>query len=149
MNGTFGELVVGHRDLEAVAEAAQRVLRHLLGLVGDHLAFARFAHAVALDRLGQDQRRLAGVLDRGGIGGEHLHRVVAAARQAPDLVVAHVGDQRLQLVVLAEEVLAHVGAALALEVLVLAVDALFHALQQQAALCPWRAARPSRCPTAP
>ena len=40
----------------------------------------------------------------------------------------------LSLVVLAEEVLAHVGAALALEVLVLAVDALFHALQQLAAL---------------
>ena len=47
------QLLVGDRDLEAVAESAQRVLRHLLGLVRDHLAFARFAHAVALDGLGR------------------------------------------------------------------------------------------------
>ncbi|MNK80552.1 hypothetical protein D3C87_1002730 [compost metagenome] len=90
--GHVGQFFVGHRDLEAIAKAAQRVLRHLLGLVRDHLAFARFAHAVALHRLGQDQRGLALVLDGCGIRGEHLLGVVAAAREAPDLVVAHVGD---------------------------------------------------------
>mmetsp|Transcript_4939 Transcript_4939/g.17780 ORF Transcript_4939/g.17780 Transcript_4939/m.17780 type:complete len:427 (-) Transcript_4939:721-2001(-) len=111
----------------ATAHSQQRGLRN-------HLTFARFAHAVALDRLGQDQGRLAGVLDRRRVGREHLLGVMAAAREAPDLVVAHVGDHRLQLVVLAEEMLAHVGAALALEVLVLAVDTLFHALEQDAAL---------------
>src|SRR4029450_13791600 len=59
-------------------------------------------------------------------------RVVAAPVEVPDLLVAHVGDQLEQLGVGAEEVLTHVGPVLGLEVLVLAVDALLHALQQQA-----------------
>ena len=57
---------------------------------------------------------------------------MAAADEVPDVLVAHVGDHRLQLGVLAEEVLADVGAVLRLEVLVLAVDGLLHALEQDA-----------------
>jgi hypothetical protein len=58
-------LLVCERELEPVAEVQQRVLGHLLGLVGDHLALTRHAHPVALDRLGEDHGRLAGVLDGG------------------------------------------------------------------------------------
>jgi hypothetical protein len=60
---------------------------HLLLLVGDVLRLARLAHAVALDGLGEDHRRLAGVLHRRGVGGVDLVRIVAAAVQAPDVVV--------------------------------------------------------------
>jgi hypothetical protein len=72
--------------------------------VSDHLAFTRLAHTVAFHCLRQDQGRLAGVLDCSGVGGEDLDRVVATAGQTPDLVVAHLGDERARLVVLAEEV---------------------------------------------
>ena len=99
--------------------------------MSDVLPLAGLAHAVALDSLGQDHRRLVGVVDRGVVGGVHLLRVVAAAVQRPDVVIRHVGDQVEQLRILAEEVLTDVRAILRLEVLVLAVDALFHALEQQ------------------
>ena len=76
------------------------------------------------------------------IGREHLVRIVAAAVQAPDVVIRHVGDHLLELGVLAEEILARVRAALGLEVLVLAVDALFHQALQEAL----RVARQQRIP---
>ena len=96
--------------------------------MGDVLAFAGLAHAVALDGLGQDHGRLPGVLHRRGVGGVDLVRVVAAAVQPPDVLVGQVATMLQQFRVLAEEVLAHVGAALGLVVLVLAVDGFFHAL---------------------
>ena len=125
-------LLVGQRQLEAVAEGQQRVLGHLLGLVGDHLALAGDAHPVALDRLGQDHRRLAGVRDRRVVGGVDLLLVEPAAVEQPDLLVGHVRDALEQHRVAAEEVLAHVGAVARLERLVLAVDALLHHLDQRA-----------------
>ena len=126
------DLVVGDRQAEAVAELLEHRLAHLLLLVGDVLALAGLAHAVALDGLGQDHGRLALVRHRRGVGGVDLAGIVAAARQAPDLLVGHAGDAGLELGVLAEEVLADIGAVLGLEVLVLAVDALLHAAQQAA-----------------
>ena len=50
---------VGNRNLEAAAELDQLLLVELLLLVGDVAAFAGLAQAVALDRLGQDDRRRA------------------------------------------------------------------------------------------
>ena len=132
--------------LEAVAERAQHVLAHLLLLVGDVLALAGLAHPVALDRLGQDHRRRADVVHGRLVGRVDLRRVVAAARQRPDLVVGHVRDQVEQLRVLAEEVLADVRAVLGLEVLVLAVDALLHALEQQPGLVRGEQRVPARAP---
>jgi hypothetical protein len=104
------DLLVGEGQLETVAEGEQRGLGHLLGLVGDHLALARHAHPIALDRLGEDDRRLAGMCDRRLVGGVDLLLVVAAAIEIPDLVVAHVLDALEQPRVAPEEVLAHVGA---------------------------------------
>ena len=141
----LGDLVVGHRDVEAVAELLQRVVRHLLRLVRDHLAFARLAHPEALDGLGEDHRRLVLVLHRRRVRGVHLERIVTAAVELPHLVVGQVGHQRLQLRRV-EEVLAHVRAVLALEVLVLAVDALLHALEQDAVLVLREELVPARAP---
>ena len=103
------------------------------------------AHAVALDRLGEDHRRLALVIDRRVIRRVDLVRVVAAAVQVPDVVVGPVGDQRLQLGRV-EEMLADVRAVLGLERLVLAVDALPSSACTGCPSCRARAARPSACP---
>ena len=140
------DLLVGERELEAVAEGQQRRLGHLLGLVGDHLALARDAHPVALDRLGQDHRRLAGVPDRRVVGRVDLLLVVAAAVQQPDLVVGHVLDALEQTRVASEEVLAHVGAVAGLEGLVVAVDAVLHDLDQGAVDVGLQQRVPARAP---
>ena len=125
------DLVVRDRDVEPVAERLERVLAHLLLLVGDVLSFARFPHPVALHGLGEDHGRLPGVPGGLGVGRVDLVRVVAAAVQPPDVLVGQVRHHLPELRVLAEEVLPGVGPALGLEVLVLAVDRLLHALAQQ------------------
>ncbi len=143
------EIGVRDGDLEAVAELAQILETHLLLLMGDHLAFAGLAHAVALDGLGQDDGRLALVLDRRLVRGVDLHRIMPAARQRPDLLVGPVCDHRRRLGVAAEELLADVRAVLGLEVLVLAVDALFHELPQPAGRVLGQQLVPLRTPDAP
>ena len=143
------DLLVGERQLEAVAEREQRVLGHLLGLVGDHLALAGDAHPVALDRLGEDHRRLAGVPDRRVVGRVDLLLIEAAAVEQPDLLVGHVRDALEQHRVAAEEVLAHVRAVARLERLVLAVDALLHHLARGGRRCRRPAAGPSASPRSP
>ena len=127
----FVELVVGHRNPEMVAERLDRRHPHFLLLMGDVLRFAPLAHAVALDGLGKNHRRLSCVLHCRRVGGVDLVGIVAAAVQAPDVVIRHRRDHLQQFGVLAEEVLAHIGPVLGLERLVLAVDAFLHALQQQ------------------
>ena len=107
----LGDLVVGDRDAEAGAERAQLVLVQLLLLVGDVLAFAGLAEAVALDRAREDDGRLTLVLDGRLVGGVDLHRVVAAERQLLQLLVGQVLDHVEQPRIGAEEVLADVGAA--------------------------------------
>ena len=81
-------LLVAERQSEPVADREPRLLVHRLLLVGDVPALAGHAHAEALDRLREDHGRLAGRLDGGGVGGIDLLRVVAAAPQLPDLLVA-------------------------------------------------------------
>ena len=132
VEGRLADPVVGDGAAVAIAEGLERLLTHLLRLVREVLALAGLAHAVALDGLGQDHGGLALVMDRGVVGRVDLVRVVAAPVQAPDVLVAHMGHLAGQLGILAEEVLARIGPALGLEGLVLAVDALLHALAQQA-----------------
>ena len=141
------EILVRDGNLEPVAERLQRVVAELLGLMGDHLALAGRAHAVALDRLGEDDGRLALVVDRGLVGRIDLDRVVAAAGQRPDLRVGPVRDHRGGFRIAAEEVLADVGAVLRLEVLVFAVDAFLHQLAQLAVRVPGEQLVPARSPT--
>src|SRR5262249_19756348 len=71
--------------------------------------------------------------------------IEAAAVQVPDLLVGPVGDHVLQLGRV-EEVLAHVGAVLGLEGLVLAVDTFHHAAHQHALLVAGEQRIPARAP---
>src|SRR6478609_8699035 len=89
------QLLVRNRNREPVAKLPKRLLVHLLGLMGDHLAFAGFAHPVALDGLSEDDGGLTLVLGGGLVSRIDLSWVVASARQLPNLVVAHVGDHVL------------------------------------------------------
>ena len=121
-------------DFEARTEVRDLLLVELLLLVGDVAAFARLAQAVALDGVGQDERRLSLGFDGGFVGVIDLARIVAAAAEAQQVVVAQVGDEIEQLRVLAEEVLADVSAVLGDVRLELAVHDFAHALLQQAGL---------------
>ena len=102
----------------------------LLGVGG--VAGLRGAHAVALDGLGEDDGGAALVLDGALVGVVDLDGVVAAAVQADELLVGLVLDQFEQLGIFAEEVAAEECAVLGLEGLEVAVDALFHAAEEQA-----------------
>ena len=131
------------------ADVLHLLFVQLLLLVGGVAAFAGFAQAVAFDGLGEDDGGLALVFDGALVGVVDLLRIVAAAAQAAEFLVAHVLDQLEQLGILAEEFLADVGAALGLEALVFAVHALVHALEQQAGLYRGRTDRPRNRPRGP
>ncbi len=138
------ELVVGDRDVELVAHLLDGRGVDFLQLVRRVLRLALLAHAKALDGLGEDRRGLVLVLHRRRVGRVDLVRVVPAAVQAPDVLVAHARDHLQHLRMLAEEMLAHEGAVIGLEVLVLAVNRVLHDLAQQAFLV----AREQRIPVA-
>ena len=95
-------------------------------------AFAELAQAVAFDRVRQDHRRAADVLDGGLVGGIHLDGVVPAAGELPQVVVGEVFDQVEQFRIFAEEMLADVCPGLDAVLLHLAVDDLVHPLDEQA-----------------
>jgi len=114
--------------------------------VGAHLPLAPQAHAVALLGLREDDGRLAFVARGRMVGGVDLHRIVAAALEPIDVLVAHVGDQLAQLGVLVEEMLAveaAVGRGVGLE---LAVDRLVEALEQHAVVVAGEERIPVRAP---
>src|SRR6266478_4822656 len=121
----------GNGNLETRAEGRQRFVAELLLLVCG-VARLRRTQTVALHCFRQDDRGSTLMLHRSLVSVIHLLRIVAAAMQAVKLVVAHVGDQLEQRWIFPEELLADIRAALGLEILVLAVHALFHALQQEA-----------------
>ena len=81
------EIGVRDRDLEPVAEGFQRLMAELLGLMRDHLPLAGRPHAIAFDCLGEDDGRLALMIDRSLVGGIDLDRIVPASGQRPDLGV--------------------------------------------------------------
>ena len=123
---------IGERNLEAVAELDQIGLAQLLLLMRGIAAFGDLAQPVALHRFGQDHGRLAVGLHGALVGVVNLHRIVAAAAQGPDLVVGQMLDQLQQLRIFAEKFFADIGAVMRAEGLVFAVDALVHALEQEA-----------------
>src|SRR5699024_5970487 len=113
---------VAYRNLKIIAEALQGIRRHVLLLVSDVLTFAGTAHAIALDGLGQDDGGATVVGVRSAmISGIDLVRVMAATIESADVLVRHVGDHGGRFRVLAEEILARVGAAVGLAGLVFAV----------------------------
>ena len=72
------------------------------------------------------------MLDRGLVGVVDLDRIVAAERQLLQLIVGEVLDHVEQPRIGAQEVLADVGARFDGVLLILAVDDLAHALDEQA-----------------
>ncbi len=112
-------------------------------------ALARLAHAEALDGFRQNHGGRAHVRDGGCIGRVDLFRIMAAAIEVPNLLIRHIGDHFLEFGVLAEEMLARVGAALGFEILIFAVHALFHHALQEALLIARQQRVPTRRPTEP
>src|SRR6185312_1743780 len=114
----------------------------------DHLAFPGRPHAVALDRLGENDRRLTLVRDGRLVGSVDLVDIVSSSDQGPDLIIGPVIDQRRGLRVAPEEVLADISAVLRLEILVFAVDAFLHQLPQSPGRIPGEEGIPIRAPKA-
>ena len=128
------QVLLRHRDAEPFTKLLERLQSHLVLLVGDVLPFARHAHPIALDGLGQDDRRAALVCNGLGVGGVHLVGVVSPAIQAPDILVAHIGHHLEQLGILPKEMLPGVGAAAGLVDLVVPVHGFLHPLTENAGL---------------
>ena len=121
------ELLVGDRDAQRVAELLEVLEGHLLHLVRRVAASEMGPEPVALDRLGEDHRRLTGVRDRSLVGRVDLVVVVAAALQVPpDLVVRPVLHHLERARVPREEVVADVLAVVRTERLVVAIVRLVH-----------------------
>ena len=135
--GVALEHLVGDRELEAVAQALEVVEGELLHLVGRVAAGEVAAEAVALDRLGEDHGRLAGVVHRRLVGGVDLAVVVATALELPpDVLVGPVLDHLAGARVAAEEVVADVLAVVGAEGLVVAVARGVHQVHEGAvAVC--------------
>ena len=131
VEGQIGDDLVFQRNGETLAEVADVALGQLLEAVGGVLAFAGFAGAVALDRLGQDDRGTTIALGGLAVSRIHLERIMAAAGELLELRVAEVADQVQECRVFPEEVLPDVGAALDHVLLVFAIDDLVHALGQE------------------
>ena len=124
--------LVRDRQVEPVAELLELVLGQLLHLVGGVAGLEVLAQRPALDRVGQDHRRLADVLAGGLERGVHLAVVVPAAGQVADLVVRQVLDHLAQPRVAAEEVLADVRPRLDAVGLELPVGGGVHLVDQHA-----------------
>ena len=94
------------------------------------MSFASRAHAEALDGFRKNNSRLSLVPYCIVISGIDLARVVSTPVEAPYFVVGHIGDHGGRFRILAEEVLANVVAAFGFEMLIFAVDTLFHDTMQ-------------------
>ncbi len=129
-----GNLAVRDRDVETVTEDLDVFVGELLGLVHVVLALAALAHAKTLDGLDQQHAWLAFVIHRRVVSRIHLLRVMATTAQVPDVVIAHLGHHLQGLGITAEEMLAHIGAVVGLEGLVVAVQRVHHDLAQRAVL---------------
>jgi hypothetical protein len=126
------ELCVGDRDVHGVAEVLEVVEGELLHLVRGVATLEVRAQRPALDGLREDDRRLALDAGSGLIRGVHLAVVVAAALQAPDLLVGPALDKSRGAVVPAEEVLANECAVLALVGLKVAIRGVVHQADERA-----------------
>ena len=119
-------------DLEARAEMRDLRLVQFFLLMGDIAALARFAQAVALDGMSQDQGGQADVLHGCLVGVVYLLWIVAAALQTHELLIAEVRHQVQQFGIFAEEILAEIRAVFGDVGLPLAIHYFDHAFLQQA-----------------
>ena len=79
---------IGDRNMEPVANLHHFRFREFLRLVSRIAALSRLAQSVAFHRLRQNDGWFAGRFHRPLIGVINLHRIVPAAPQRPDVVVA-------------------------------------------------------------
>src|SRR5215469_750427 len=100
--------------------------------MGNVLAFASFAEAIALDGLGQNDRRLAFGLHGSVERGIDLDGIMAAKPQLLQLLIRHVADDLEQSRVSAKEVLANIRARFDGKLLPLAIDDFGHAASKNA-----------------
>ena len=128
------EVLVGDRQLEPVAEDLQLVLVQLLRLVGDVPAGDPRTERPTLQGLGEDDRRPAGVGDRGRVGGVDLAIVVAASTELGEVVIGQVLDELAQPWIRPEEGLADRGAVAHGEALEVAIERLVHLVEEDAVL---------------
>ena len=126
------KLGVWNRNAEARAEDLQLIVIQLFLLVGDVLAFARFAESVALDGLGENDGGRSLVLHRRLVCGIDFDRVVTAEPHAGELLVRKMLDHLQQPGIGAEKILPEIRAALDEIFLILAVGDLAHAPHEQA-----------------
>src|SRR5713101_6433731 len=131
VKGRVGAIVVADGNAEARAKFAQFVFVELLLLVGDVLAFADFAQAVAFDGARQDDGGRALVLDGGAVGGVDLARVMPAQAEFAKRLVGNFFDQFQQARITSEEMLANVSAGLDNEFLIFAVNDFAHTTDEQ------------------
>ena len=126
------QLRIGERNFLLIAEALQVIQGQLLHLVGSVAALEVVAQAVTLNGVREDDGWLAGalVLQRASVGGVDLAVIVAAAAQCPNLIIGHVFYQLGRALIAAEEVLAHIGAIVGLEGLVVTVRGGVHDVDQ-------------------
>ena len=133
VEGERGRLLVGQRQVEAIAEFEQVALVEFFLAVRGHPALGRNAHPVALLGVRQDDGGLTVMAGRRCIRRMNLHQIVPAALQAVDLLVGHPLRQPRQFFVLAEEVVAVETAVLGGKGLHLAVDGVGKRAGQRAA----------------
>ena len=81
------QFIIRDGDAEARAEHLQLFLVQLFLLMRDVLAIARFAKAITLDRLCQDDRWRPGVIDSSTVSRMHLDGIMAAQPHARQLIV--------------------------------------------------------------
>src|SRR5450631_4691960 len=114
-------------DIETMNEVGDAFLRQFLFLVRGIACFG-CSKSKSFYRLRKNDRRSTSVFDGALVCVEDFDGIVSATMQREDLVVRHVADEFKKFGILAKEFLTNVGAALCLEGLVIAVDALFHTL---------------------
>ena len=90
--------------------------------------------------------RLPLVLGRSLVSGVNFQGIVTATGHSPDFVVAHMSDHAFQFGIFSEEVFADVSTVLRFVVLVFTVDALFHALSENAGDVGCQQLIPARAP---
>ena len=113
-------------EVETIAEDFDVFVSQLFGLVNRVFAFTCAAHAKAFDGFDQQHSGLTLVFHSSSVGGINLLWVVATTAQIPNIVIAHLGHHLQGLRIAAKEMLAHIGAVIGFEGLVVAIQGFHH-----------------------
>ena len=123
-------LLIGHRNVETVADITHAVHVHFLNLVSDVFTFSGVTHAVTFDGMGEDYSCFAFGFLRFFQCSVNFLRIVTTAVQRPNLLISPVSNQCCGFRVFTEEVLTYICAIFGFEGLVVAVNGFVHQLDQ-------------------